>query len=243
MIINEILFRKVIYLSEFFAFITALVTYRYYKHTPNKIFLFFLSYVLLTEFLSELISYFWKYPDSEVYSFLKNIIPTVFLNTVLWLGALFSIISFYVFLIYYRYLIKDFKKRKLIDGLVIFYTIAVVLDHFFNADVVFKKFLVYHKIVGVLSVMICVGMYMKVLFNSNKLFSFYKLLSFWISIGLLFFNVMTIPIFIFSKQLEFSNTIYLFILSLSCLVMYGSFTIGFIINAREERNLRKQAVR
>ncbi|MDG3582069.1 MULTISPECIES: hypothetical protein [Galbibacter] len=45
------------------------------------------------------------------------------------------------------------------------------------------------------------------------------------------------PIFIFAKQLNFSASVYVYILVISNYVMYGSFIIGFIINAREQRKL------
>ncbi|MCX2681497.1 hypothetical protein OOZ15_16205 [Galbibacter sp. EGI 63066] len=58
---------------------------------------------------------------------------------------------------------------------------------------------------------------------------------FWIATGALVFNLMTIPIFVFSEQLNYSHQYYRGILNISNIVLYGCFIIGFIINARNQK--------
>src|SRR5690606_32741530 len=92
-----------------------------------------------------------------------------------------------------------------------------------------------HKIVGVLCTLISTFLYMQIVLKSDEILTFHTTLPFWITVGLLFFNLVTIPIFIFAQQLQFSEKVYVYILTLSNYIMYGSFIIGFIKNARQQK--------
>jgi hypothetical protein len=85
---------------------------------------------------------------------------------------------------------------------------------------------------GVVFTVVAICFYFMTILKSDKILSFYKTLPFWITIGILFFNLVTMPIFIFAKQLSFSASIYVYILVISNYVMYGCFAIGFIVSVK-----------
>lgn len=234
----ELYFRKSIYLFEFTCAIVATITYKYYKNTDAKIFLPFLWFTVLTESLGKVPSILRSNENSYLIQVLKSFMPVDLLISSTWIYNIYSIISFYVFIYYYKKLTQGAKiYSKIIFLLLIVYTVSVIIDfsqnyEFFNSQNVMIN---NHKIVGVLCTLISTFLYMQIVLKSDEILTFHKTLPFWITIGLLFFNLVTIPIFIFAQQLQFSEKVYVYILTLSNYIMYGSFIIGFIKNARLQK--------
>lgn len=85
---------------------------------------------------------------------------------------------------------------------------------------------------GVVFTVVAICFYFMTILKSDKILSFYQTLPFWLTMGILFFNLVTMPIFIFAKQLNFSASIYVYILVLSSYVMYGCFIVGFIVSVK-----------
>ncbi|MCM5662996.1 hypothetical protein [Galbibacter mesophilus] len=101
-----------------------------------------------------------------------------------------------------------------------------------------KSWLGPHMYAGVLLTLGAIFAYLYTILKSDEILTFYKTLPFWITVGILFFNLVTMPIFIFARQLKFSAIVYEFILLISNYVMYGCFITGFVINAREKERLK-----
>ncbi len=234
----EFYFRKSIYLFEIACAIVATFTYKTYRNTPAKIFLPFLWFTVLTESFGEVPWIFRSNENGYLIRFLKSFMSVDLLTSSTWIYNIYSIISFYVFVCYYKKLTYEAKiYNKIILLLLFTYTLSVVIDftqnfEFFNSKNVMIN---NHKIVGVFCTLISTFLYMQIVLRSDEILTFHKTLPFWITVGLLFFNLVTIPIFIFAQQLQFSEKVYVYILTLSNYIMYGSFIIGFVKNARQQK--------
>lgn len=233
----DLYFRKSIYLFEFTCAIVATITYTHYRNTDAKIFLPFLWFTVLTESLGKVPSLLRSNENGFQIQFLKSFMPVDLLVSSAWIYNIYSIISFYVFIYYYKKLTYGAKIYNKIILLLLVYTVSVIIDfsqnyEFFNSQNVMIN---NHKIVGVLCTLISTFLYMQIVLKSDEILTFHKTLPFWITVGLLFFNLVTIPIFIFAQQLNFSKPAYIYILIISNYIMYGSFIIGFIKNARQQK--------
>src|SRR5690606_38878510 len=119
------------------------------------------------------------------------------------------IISFFIFLFFYWLLTKGTNYNKYIFYLIVIYLIAVIIDHkdhFFDISNFFKRRTM-HKITGVLCTLVAAFLYLQTVFKRDDIFTFHKTLPFWITVGLLFFNLVTVPIFIFAQHLQFSEKV------------------------------------
>lgn len=230
----EVILRESIFWIELSATIVAIITYKYYRDSANKILLLLLLLIVFVELSSKIAYLYSVNPTHTIISFLRGFLPEQLLKKNIWIGSFYSIVSFYIFLFYYKGLIKDSFFKKLFVFLIVTYSLSVLYTL-----LSFKQLLLnwaqFHHIVGVFATLICCFYYFKKFIENDDLEIWYKKLSFWASLGILFFNLLTMPIFIFARQLNFSQSVYTYILVISCYIMYGSFISGFIINAREAR--------
>src|SRR5690606_36871925 len=193
--------------------------------------------VVIIEIIALLPIIFVINENSLIIDFFKVFMPEKMIRLNFWIYNIYSIISFFIFLFFYWLLTKGSNHNKYIFFLIVIYLIAVIIDHkdhFIDISNFFKRRTM-HKIAGVLCTLVAAFMYLQTVFKRDDIFTFHKTLPFWITVGLLFFNLVTIPIFIFAQQLNFSKPIYIYILTLSNYIMYGSFIIGFIKNARLQK--------
>lgn len=229
----EFYLKRSIYFVEIICAIVASITYRSFKNSPSKIFLPFLWYIVITETIGlfPLINY--HYPDSIFIQSLKFIVPDALIKVNAWVYSIYSIVSFCVFLYYYKMLTVKEGYSRYILYLIIIYVLFVIYDHSINYKLFNSNMtmIIIHKIAGVLCTLIASFIYLQTVFKSDEIFTFHKTLPFWITIGLLFFNLVTVPIFLFAFQFKMSQSIYVYILPISSYIMYGSFIVGFIINA------------
>lgn len=233
----ELSFRDLIYLIEFISVIVATLTYKSYKNTPSKIIMPFLWFTIFTEMLGKLPRLNRLYGDGVLINFFKKLLPSDLITSNAWIIGVYSIVSFYVFLWYYRNLTKSDPSNKYINFLIVLYTSFVIIDHiknyqFFNSHL---HMLIIHKIAGVLCTLIASFIYLQTVFKRNEIFTFHKTLPFWITVGVIFFNLLTTPIFIYANYFKLSESIYPYILTTSSIIMYGCFIIGFILCTIEHK--------
>ncbi|MCX2681495.1 hypothetical protein OOZ15_16195 [Galbibacter sp. EGI 63066] len=226
-------FKRSIFLFELTAFIIGLICYGTYKTTPNKIIIYFLVITLLNEIIGLIPIIVWKFPESSIAGFLEAHLPDILVRNNIWIASIHSILSFYIFLIYFRELSKRENSRlRMFNWLLVIYTVSVVYD-LIHYKTLYIKLGDTHRIVGALCSLIAALLYMKIMLKSDRIIMFYKQLSFWIMVGIIFFNLVTMPIFIFADQLGFSGPVYNYVLVFSCYIMYGCFIVGFIVHARQ----------
>lgn len=223
----EFYLKRSTFLVEITTAVVASITYKSYKKTPNALFLYFVWFVVLVETLQLISIINWRFPNLALMVRLREILPESFFKSNIWLGSIYSIVSFFIFLTYYVLLTKDKHLLRFQKLLLLIYSISVLVT-LLHYTSLFSSFLNIHMYTGVFGTLIASFIYLQDILKGDSLETFHKTLPFWITIGLIFFNLVTMPIFIFAKHFNFSQSVYTYILVVSCFVMYGSFIIGFI---------------
>lgn len=211
--------------------ITAIITFRVYKKTPERLFLGFLLLTTLVELLGYIPALLYFYPENMISVFLTDHFPNKMVKKNFWLFNTYRIYTF-IFYQYYYYTILKEKWGKMCIKLIM---TAFVLISVFEIGDFFAKNMILMRMSGTIFLVCSAGLYLKEVFNGNEIFSFYKTLPFWISLGGVTYYSITTPLFIFADVLKFSHQVYLEILLLCNIVLYGSFITGFLIQRRVER--------
>lgn len=191
----------------------------------------FLWFTFFIELLNLLPTASLFYPNWNFLKLMGHILPKELIHSSIWVGSFYSIVSFYVYLWYYRSILSYKKAAKAVDACIFIYT-ALVIHSLLNYQDLMVSWLQPHMFAGVVFTVVAICFYFMTILKSDKILSFYKTLPFWLTIGILFFNLVTMPIFIFAEQLNFSASIYVYILVISSYVMYGCFAIGFIVSVK-----------
>lgn len=225
----EFLLKKTIIFAVFLTAIIATITYKKYKDSQSRIFMPFLWFTFFIELLNLLPTASLFYPNWNFLKMMSYILPKELINSSIWVGSLYSIVSFYVYLWYYRSILGSKRSTITVNVCILIYTVLVIhsLIHYQELMV---SWLQPHMFAGVVFTVVAICFYFMTILKSDKILSFYKTLPFWLTIGILFFNLVTMPIFIFAEQLNFSASIYVYILVISSYVMYGCFATGFIVS-------------
>jgi len=141
---------------------------------------------------------------------------------------------FLVSILFYNYLFKAYlnseKIKKILNGLTVGYFFFIILNHFFIQDY-YHTFQSNSAIYVGVFVIIAVGAYYLESLNSDKVLYAKKSMLFWVSLGLLLFQVGTIPIDVFAEFFNFSG-IYDYILLTLNFILYGCMMIGFMMSER-----------
>ncbi|RKN82633.1 hypothetical protein [Ulvibacterium marinum] len=197
----------VIVLLELLSAIFAIINYKSYKDSKEKYFLYFLSFTFLADFTGSLLGDFFG-----VNSY--------------WLYNLYMVISFLFFYYWYGSILNEVKHRTVV-GLFTIIFLGVAIWNF-----VFESWELYHKytfVAGAFFTLVCAIFHFWQLLNSDEVLEVKYKLSFWISTGLLLFNMGMIPFMLLSEYFDFSsNAYYIFIIIGLNLILYGCYSIGFL---------------
>lgn len=227
----EFLLKKTIIFAVFLTAIIATITYKKYKGSQSWIFMPFLWFTFLIELLNLLPTARLFYPHWNFLKLMSYILPDQLIASSIWVGSMYSIVSFYVYLWYYKSILGCRRSARTIDVCIVIYS-ALVIHSLLNFEDLMVSWLQPHMFAGVVFTVVAICFYFMTILKSDKILSFYQTLPFWLTMGILFFNLVTMPIFIFAKQLNFSASIYVYILVLSSYVMYGCFIVGFIVSVK-----------
>jgi len=154
---------------------------------------------------------------------------------------LLGIKSFFVYntyylvsILFYNYLFKAYLNLKnikiILNALTVGYIIFIILNHFLRQDY-YHTFQSYSSIYFGFFVVIAIVSYFVESLNSDKVLYAKKSVLFWVSLGLLLFQVGIIPINIFGELFNFSG-IYDYILLTLNFILYGCMIIGFMVSER-----------
>lgn len=238
------------YFFLFLAVFIASVTYKSYKNTSSRYFLFFLWFTMLIELFGLARYYYYTNIQSNLYSvkFISSILTSKILHEeyfkqITWIYNLYRFVIFPFYIFFYLTLVSEKRKKKQIL-IILFICITIsIIDLIINRNVFISEKLMITRISGGFFIFISASIYLMEILKSDKLLTFHKTLPFWITFGALIFYLTTIPIFIFKDYLFQSNlSIYSIILYISNYFLYGCFIIGFILNAIEY-NKNKRDIR
>lgn len=200
---------NLLYLINFFEFISAvlaIVFFYKYKNSTEKWFVYF----LLINFLVDILGLFWGFfSDKSNY----------------WIYNLYIFFFFIFYFYWFNLLLKRevFKKAVIIFGVVF---IITGINNFLN-----QPWDGYHKITfitGAFFTVFSATFHFYELLNNDEIIDVKHKLSFWISAGLLLFNVGMIPFMIFSDTFDSYHNYRNIILIFLNLILYTCYSLGFI---------------
>lgn len=150
--------------------ITGIVAVCYYKKYKSKAFKYFLCYIWLV-FGVELIGFISKKMDVHNY----------------WIYNIYTFFEFNLIALIYYQLTNDKISHKSIKFLILCFNII----YFFGF--IYVSIQKYCVVLGSFIVSIFLMLYLKELLNSDKIISFKKNFSFWITVGFLLYYLTSIP--------------------------------------------------
>ena len=217
-------------ITQCFELIAALSGTFYLKKINNNGVRVFVYYLWLTVIVEILGGYRYLMRDNYDYEWFIALKNSVFCNNT-WLYNIYSYLAIGFISIFYYNLMATFKARITILASLAVYSVFSIL-YFTLTDSFFKTTMPYHFTIGVTIICMYVLFYFLQLINNDIILKFYKLPSFYISIGLLLWYLSVIPLFIFNDYfksvntnfVEFRNLLLLFI----NICTYSCFAFGFL---------------
>jgi hypothetical protein len=182
---------------EILAFIASI--YFYKKHPSQKIktLVVFLGVTSLVELVGR---YALLVIDDGPLSFLDT---TPFRRNY-WLYNIYNIYSYSFYTLFFSFFLKNKVVKKILKYLVAIY-VFVSITVFIVSGEFFYSYSKLNSILGTLLVVVSVFMYYFELLESKNILRIFKLLPFYISAGILLFNITITPLKIYSAY--FSNSI------------------------------------
>lgn len=197
---------------EFIVLVFALKNYFKYKKSEEKYFLFFLFFTLFTEFVGLYTTYVLKINFIIIYN-------------------IYIIVSYLFYFYWYFAILYSERQRKTILSLTIVFLVFSLYNFFTIKHVNFhSSTFVLGAIINICAILF----FFSQLLNDKKEIEVKHNLKFWISTGLLLFNVGMIPLMLFSEQFNSHNSVRVFVLLVLNFILYSCYSIGF--------NLCKQPV-
>ena len=183
------LYGLIINLIELFsAFLGRNYVTKYREDKATRYFVYFLFFTFFVEvvgFLPRGVYYLDSLP------FLKD----TFLRKNYWLYNVYNIISYLVYIWYFREQVKSTLFKKCLYVISVFYFFSSLLN-LFVSDVYFDSYASYTFIVGTVFVFISVAFYYYEILQSDRILDFHRSISFYISIGALVFHLVVTPSYI-----------------------------------------------
>ncbi|MCF8714231.1 hypothetical protein JM658_05255 [Joostella atrarenae] len=226
------------YHLEIIAAIVATLTYKKYLHTPCRYFLFYLWGVVIIETIGLIPVLHYFNPSSEFIIWLTSIFKEKYVVVNDWLYNTYFILHYLFYLAFYWRILKLEKFKNIVKLLVLAFIIVAVGDVVYNFNEYSSQYLITLRIVGAIFLTIAIFLYFMDIIYNDELSKFYLTLPFWISIGALIFNLLIVPISIFSDMMFSSDLFYEWfhiILNISNYFLYSFFIIGFIVHTYREK--------
>jgi len=207
-------------LMKFIELLTAIigsVYYNKYKHTFLKYFLYLLWLVVGVEFSMWALKYFEIRSQNN---FVYNVLTSV---------------QYIYFFLLYQKTIKTKSYKRLISYFLIIFIAAITINFLWIQKLMATSpFHSYTFTLGALLLITSIGLFFVEVLNSEKVLYFKRYLMFWVSVGLVLFYTSIIPYIIslnFLPDFRTSSTWFTIIFVIN-LVMYGCFSIGFIVSKK-----------
>lgn len=192
--------------------ITGFINYSKIKNSLYlKLFLAFNAYSLLTEI------------SGFIFGVMLKINTFPLFNT-------WNLVNHFFYLFFFLHLLKNTFKKNLIKFIIGSYALFTVIVIVFYYDFV-NKFLYLNTVIGSILIVIAVLIYFSELLQSDEILSIKESMFFWISLGVLLFNIGFIPVYIIAEFISFGGIYNLVALFLN-LLMVGCFVTGFILSEK-----------
>ncbi|SKB38326.1 hypothetical protein SAMN05660776_0858 [Salegentibacter holothuriorum] len=211
----------------------------YYKKNPTIQTVGFFSYFLLFTFFVESIGLF---PAAIYWNEELHFLKQTFWYKNFWLYNPYQIISFVVYIHYFKWNISNNKTRKFIDKALLLYVIICITNLIFS-DVLLKSHSVVTYLLGSFFLLGVIFYYYFEILLSSKILNIKREISFYISFPALLFFLTTAPIFIYfkyftSKSPEFVELSSWVLIGMN-IFMYSSYSIAFLWLANRRKRTSK----
>jgi hypothetical protein len=154
-----------------------------------------------------------------------------------WLYNIYGLVNFTFFTYYFGSFLKGSLVRSIVKYAAISYVLASILYLLFT-DTYFIRISQFSNIGGTLLLLAVIFLFYFQLLKSDTILNLKYFLPFYISIGVLIFNLCITPLDIFSEFYLVKNIIFWKIKNIAYLFsnifMYSSFILGFIICRRKK---------
>jgi len=207
---------------------------KYREDVSSRYFVYFLWFTVFVELF-----FGWLSICVEKFDFFSPLNDTVFRQND-WIYNVYDIVSFiffsYIFIRLYENV--NFKKVSILTSslFILFAIINAAFSNEFYDGIVSLNF-----IFGSILILFLVILYFFQLLMSDKILDFYKMMTFYISVGVLVYHLTTTPIFIYWKY--FSNSfspkfveIRQIIITIANIFVYTCYTLGFWICLKKNKS-------
>ncbi len=206
------------------------------KKGADKYTRYFVYFLWLT-FIVDIIGAYPSIAYHSKYEYFEFICNTKIESNYWWFNN-FLIISYWFYITYFRWQLKNASHIKIINTLLVCFLLSSALNLAFSG-VYFTQYSVFTNFSGVAVLLLSVGLFYSELLRSDRILKFNVLLPFYVSVGVVIFYMCLIPILIFNKYYKFDISqefvdLHRTILRAANVFMYGVFILGFILCPRKK---------
>ena len=189
---------------EIVAAVTGVLLFKKYKQTQAKYFIYFLVYIVAIVIIGR---YSHLVRNNGVLSFLEG---TLLERNYWWFTLFWEIVAGIFFGWYYsKVLYKQLHKKLLRVSVIVFIIISIVAISF-NINLFFTRSISIIEISGALIILQCTFYYFIEVLQSDRVLTFYKSLTFYISCAILVLGRIQIPLVFFEHYFNLADMDYVY---------------------------------
>lgn len=197
----------IILFFQLFACIVASVTYHKKRPAIEKYLTFFLWGTFLVELFSAILSRGFSMHTYFIYN-------------------VYILVSILFYLYWFYSIITD-KRGK--QSIIVFAVLFIVIGGYDFVTSDGGGLNKYTFLLGAVFTLICTFFHFRQLLQSNDVLRVSRTLPFWVSTGLLLFNIGMVPFMLLSDYFNFrDNVYYIMIIIILNFILYGCYSVGFI---------------
>ncbi|MBU2940509.1 hypothetical protein KO494_13255 [Lacinutrix sp. C3R15] len=212
---------------EILAAVTGVLLYGKYKGSAAKYFIYFLVYIVFMAIGGRYT--YWVYNDG-IFSFLEG---TLLESNYWWYTLFWKIAAVVFFGWYYLQVLQNTTSKKILKVSIILFliisfgTILVTLPDFFKGAIPIIS------ILGALIILQCVFYYFLEILQGDKILTFYRSITFYISCAILLFWLIKTPLVFFDPYYRMADMQYVNLRAginfFVIYFMYITYTVGLIV--------------
>lgn len=197
----------IILFFEFGAAMMASMHWKKFNKTKEAYFLYFLWLTLLVEISGSILGRIFEINTFPMYN-------------------LYMVSSFFFYLYWYYSILNGKGVKTAIITFTFIFTMVALWSMLTQSWAGYHK---YTFVAGAIFTLVCAIFHFRQLLYSDEVLVLKQKLSFWISTGLLLFNMAMIPFMLLSNYFDFVSYIYYIITIISLnAILYGCYIVGFI---------------
>lgn len=225
---------NIIQFVEMLAALIGLIYYKKYKETITKYFIWYLIYIVVLESVGKYALYV---RNGGFFSFLKG---TLIESNHWWYTIFWQIGAILFFSFYFRKVLENVFNIAFLRILTLLFVSSSLVSILLDLKLFFKGWIPLIRISGAVVIFSCVILYFLELLRSDKILHFHKSLSFYISITILVFWLITTPLIFYAKYYTVSDWSFIYlkhkIYVYVNVFMYLMFSVGLIVSKPEKES-------